>query len=79
MNALEQSPKLVQIVLERCSSNEQTRTRVEHPDDLTEHRVDILDSMSLVDNDVLPGDLLEGRFFSKTELVGSDDDVEGLR
>lgn len=76
---LEKSPKLVKVVLERGTSDEETGTRVEDTDDLGEHRVDVLDAVSLVDEDVLPRKLLERRLLAQAELVGGDENVEVLR
>lgn len=69
----------MEVVLERRSGDEEPRTRVEDANDLTEHRVDVLDAMGLVDDDVLPSELLERALLAKAELVRGDEDVERLR
>jgi hypothetical protein len=68
----------VQVVLEGSSRNQKPGPGVEDPDDLRKHRVDVLDTVGLVDDDVLPGELLEGGLLAEAELVRGDEDVEGL-
>ena len=51
---VEERPELVQVVLERGPGDEQTSSRVEQANDLGEDRVDILDSVRLVNDDVFP-------------------------
>ena len=68
----------MQVVLQGRSGNEHSSSRSECSDDLTEERIDILDSVGLVDNDVLPTELLQRRLFPDTKLVGSDENVKLL-
>lgn len=77
-DVLQQSPELVQVVLEGSAGDEESGARVKDPHDLGEHRVDVLDSVCLVDDDVFPGELLESRLFAETELVRRDEHVERL-
>ncbi len=68
----------MQIVLQRCTGDQQSSTADESPNDLAEKRVDILDTVCFIDYDVLPAELLQGGFLAKTHLVGGDEDVEVL-
>lgn len=78
-NKVQQSPKFLQIVLQRCTGDEQSTTTVERSNDLTEQGIDILDSMRFINNDVFPTELLERRLFSQTHFVRSDHDIKVLR
>lgn len=69
----------MEVVLERRSGDKKPRARVKDANDLTEHRVDVLDAVRFVDDDVLPGELLESALLAEAELVRGDEDVEGLR
>lgn len=66
---VEQRPELLEVVLQRRSGDEEPSSRVENSDDLTEKRVDVLDSVRLVDDDVLPRELFERRLLSEDHLV----------
>lgn len=68
----------MQVVLQRSSRDEQSSARVEQPDDLGQDRVDILDPMRLINDDVLPGQLFERGFLALADLVRSDTHIEPL-
>lgn len=68
----------MQVVLERRARDEEPGARVEDANDLTEHRVDVLDAVRLVDDDVLPRELLERALLAEAELVRRDEDVKVL-
>ena len=69
----------MEVVLQRRARDKEPCARVEDADDLAEHRVDVLDAMRLVDDDVLPRELLERTLLAQAELVRRDQDVEVLR
>jgi hypothetical protein len=73
---IQQRPQLLQVVLQRRSSDEEPATAGESSNDLTKQRVDVLDTMSFVDDNVLPAELFEGRFLAETHLVRRDKDVK---
>lgn len=75
-NKVEKSPKLLEVVLKRGTGDEESSPRVEGSDDLTEERIDVFDSVGLVNDDVFPRELLEDGRLSETHLVGSDANVE---
>ena len=69
---VEQREQLLEVVLQRCTGDKKATTGTEHPDDLRKDGVHVLDAVSLVDDDVLEGELLEGAFFAHADLVGGD-------
>ncbi|KAI3476086.1 hypothetical protein L1887_62392 [Cichorium endivia] len=75
---VEQRPELHEVVLERRAGDEQAGARVEGTHDLGEHRVDVLDAVRLVNDDVLPRELLERALFAQAHLVGGDEHVKVL-
>ncbi len=73
---VEQREELLQVVLQLRAGDEQPSAAREGTDDLREHRVDVLDTMRLVDYDVLEGELFQGGLLDETDLVRGDADVE---
>jgi hypothetical protein len=71
-------PKLVEVVLERGSSDQETILGVEGADDLRELRVFVLDTVSLINDNVLPGKLFQVGLLEKTDVVGSQANVKVL-
>mmetsp|Transcript_8845 Transcript_8845/g.30409 ORF Transcript_8845/g.30409 Transcript_8845/m.30409 type:complete len:769 (-) Transcript_8845:151-2457(-) len=73
---VEESPELVQVVLQRRTGDQQSVVRVEHPDDPAQQRVLVLDPVRLVDDDVPPVELLQVALLLDDHLVRSHADVE---
>jgi hypothetical protein len=65
--------------LERCAGDEQSSTRDEGANDLREDRIDILDSMGFVDDDILERKFLQSSLFDQAHFVRSNTDFEILR
>jgi hypothetical protein len=78
-NKIQQSKQLFQAVLQRCPGDKETATRCEGPNDLRQYRVDILDPVRLVDDNIFERKLLEGGFLDETNFIGRYADFEILR
>lgn len=76
---VKQREQLLQVVLQRCSRNQQPSPRYERPNDLRKNRIDVLDSVRFVNDDILERKLLQSRFFDETDLVGRYTDFKVLR
>jgi hypothetical protein len=75
---VEQSPELVEVVLQRCTGDQEASATGKGTDDLGEKRVDILDTVGLVNGNVLPAELFQRRLFTQTHFVRRDEDVKLL-
>lgn len=64
--------------MEGCTGDQEPASGGKSSDDLTQQRIDVFDSVRLIDDDVLPTKLLQGRLFSDTDFVRGDEDVEVL-
>lgn len=60
------------------SGDEQAVAGIKEADDLGQNGVDILDAVGFVNDNILPGNLLEAVFFALADLVRSDDDIKVL-
>lgn len=69
---VQQCPQLVQVVLQRRAGQQQSVLRVEHAHCGTELTRLILQTMCLVDDQVVPGDLGERGLLQVDYLVSSD-------
>jgi hypothetical protein len=76
---IQQRKQLLQTILQRGPSDQQPAPRYKRPHDLGQQRIDVLDAVRLVDDDILETELLEGRFLDEADLVGCDADFEVLR
>ena len=74
---VEQRPQLVQVVLQRRAGDQQALLAVEHAYGFAELRVLVLDAVRVVDDQVLPRELLEGRPLGVGGFVRGHDDVPG--
>lgn len=77
-NEIQQREKLFQAVLERRSRDEHSSAGDESAHNLGKDGVDILDTMGLVDDDILERKFLERALFDETYLVASDAHVKVL-
>ena len=77
-NEVQQSEQLLQVVLQRSSSNQQSATGREGSDDLGEYGVDVLDTMCLVNGDIFKREFLERGLLDQTQLVSCDADLKVL-
>mmetsp|Transcript_28915 Transcript_28915/g.83963 ORF Transcript_28915/g.83963 Transcript_28915/m.83963 type:complete len:731 (+) Transcript_28915:2411-4603(+) len=69
---VEQGPQFVQIVLQGSTGQEETVGRVEASHRLAEHGGLVLEAVGLVDDQIAPGELLEGPSLGIAYLVGGD-------
>ena len=69
---VEQREQFPEVVLERRASDEQSASGDVSPDDLGEEGVQVLDTMSFVDDDLPKGELFQGGLFTDADLVGGD-------
>jgi len=76
---VQESEQLLQVVLQRRPRDQQPPSRHERPHNLREDRIDILDAVRLVDNDILKRELFECRLLDKTHLICRYADLEVLR
>lgn len=72
---VEQGPELVEVVLQRGSGEQKPVARFDLANDEGEFGLFVLDSVGLIDDHVLPVELLEDALLSDEHLVGGDDDV----
>lgn len=75
-NEVEEREEFLEVILEGGAGDEHSSTRAVGPDDLREEGVHVLDTVSLVDNDVAPRELGEGALFTDADLVRGDEDFE---
>ena len=73
---VQQREELLHVVLQRCARDEQPTAGQERAHDLGEDRVDVLDTVGLVDHDVLKRKPTKGALFNQTYFVGRDADLE---
>ncbi|KAH3682636.1 hypothetical protein WICPIJ_006395 [Wickerhamomyces pijperi] len=78
-NEVQQGPKLMEVVLQGRTSDQETVLGVEQSDDLGQGGVFVLDSMGLINNNVLPSNLFQGGLLSDDHFEGGDQDVEVTR
>ena len=72
---VEQRPELVQIVLQRGSRQQQSVLRVQHTHSGTELARLVLQTVRLVDDQVMPGDLGQGGLLQVHDFVSGDHHV----
>ncbi len=72
---VQQGPELVQIVLQRRASQQQSVLGVQHTHGGTELTGLVLQAMRLVDDQIMPGDLGQRRFLQVDDFVRGDDNV----
>lgn len=77
-NEIKKSPELMKIVLQGGTGDQETAPADKVSNDLTQKRVDVLNAMGFVDNDVLPTELAERRLFSNAHFVRGDQDIKVL-
>mmetsp|Transcript_3100 Transcript_3100/g.7589 ORF Transcript_3100/g.7589 Transcript_3100/m.7589 type:complete len:224 (-) Transcript_3100:1642-2313(-) len=76
---VEKRPELLKVILDGRSRQEQpVPALVQAPQDLGELRVLVLEPVSLVDDDVLPVEGLQGLLVPHDHVVVGEQDVEGL-
>ena len=75
---VKQREQLLQVVLQRRSGDQQPPPRYERPNDLRKNRINVLDSVRLVDDDILKRKLLQSGFFDETDFVGRYADFKVL-
>mmetsp|Transcript_15987 Transcript_15987/g.36869 ORF Transcript_15987/g.36869 Transcript_15987/m.36869 type:complete len:311 (+) Transcript_15987:781-1713(+) len=75
---VQQGPKFMQIVLERCSGNQQTKVRVYQSHGLRQTGILVLDPMSLVNDQVLPGNLAKGSLLLQHGFVRANKCIEAV-
>jgi len=76
---IQQGKQLLEVVLERCTRDEETATAGKDADDLGEDGIDVFDTVGFVNDDVVEGELFEGVLLAETHFVGGDTDFELLR
>ncbi len=76
---VQKSEKFLEIVLQGCPGNEESTAGNERANNLREDGVNILDPVSLVDDDIFKGKLLERGFLDEAYFVGRDANFEILR
>ena len=69
---VEECPELMQVVLERGSSDQEAILADKESHDLGQHGIFVLDAVGLVNDDVVPGKLLEERLLKEDHLIGGD-------
>jgi hypothetical protein len=69
---VEQREEFPEVVLERRAGYEHPASGDISPDDLGEEGVEVLDTMSFVDDDLSKGELFQGGLFADADLVGGD-------
>lgn len=76
---VEQREELLHAILQGSTCDEKTTSRQERADNLGQHGVGIFDTVGLVDDDVLEGELLQRGALAQAQLIRSDENIEVLR
>mmetsp|Transcript_4442 Transcript_4442/g.6492 ORF Transcript_4442/g.6492 Transcript_4442/m.6492 type:complete len:317 (+) Transcript_4442:2348-3298(+) len=66
----------MQIILKRCTRDQDSKLSLHHTHHFAEGGMLVFDTVRLVDNEVLPGDLGQGSPLAQDALVGSDQDIK---